>query len=424
MSEVSLEEGTRPRASALTVPPDVLDVIFSFAIDIPPGVRHHGGYLASWLSNESTTNLALVCKDWHEIATNTLYRSVSLRDRSSTDFFLRTVTASALLANKVNFLVLSLDKEGLQSASDAASLRSDSIALLDAFRACAKSITHLQIRPLHSQARSTLFEVLESATNLKTLVCSPRFFDPSAGPPVEHDLLNNRGGPASSTRNPPFPPGVSSAWATDFYSRTDLYDLALPSALHTVELDYESSWSARTLPIHNGLNPKALRKLRLRCDTDQEVLWQVLEKCTDLEICELYFERLLSRDDPTFDDLTFFDATAEPTFDRLLPSLTSLEVLSVSATEISTSVFRLIPPSLLALEVQAFNHVSTFVYHPDLIADLRNPRYSVGLKSLRVHDAAEAWEVEHIQELTRACEEREIEFAFRPDSEAGSPRMA
>ncbi|GAA5991135.1 hypothetical protein JCM11641_004042 [Rhodosporidiobolus odoratus] len=403
MTEQAPKQVGRLRASAVTLPVDVLDVIFSFAIDIPYEVDPHGGYLMSWYSNETTAQLALVCKDWHEAAISVLYRSVSISNRPSTDAFLRTLNHCPVLANKVNFLVLSLAQEGLQSASSAVSLLEDSLTLLEAVKLCANTVAHLHIHPLHSEARPALFKVLAAATNLESLVCSPRFFDPETAVVDAHGPFFNHGGPVPANQGG----SLSSSWAVDFYSRTDLYDLAFPPSLRVLELDFESSWSARHLPIHNGLSLEALRKLRLRTTAA-------------LRASAGTMHHMLFLCNPTFRDLAFFDATAEPIFDRLLPSFTSLETISVSATEISTSVFRLVPPSLLALEVQAFNHVSTFVYAPQLVEDLRNPRYAPGLKSLVIHDAAEAWEAEHIEELARACEEREVEFTFFPDSEAGS----
>ncbi|GAA5923308.1 hypothetical protein JCM6882_004428 [Rhodosporidiobolus microsporus] len=60
----------RPRlpVNAASLPVDVLTVIFSYAIDVPAGVRPHGGYLESWQSNETMRAMALVCRGWVEAA--------------------------------------------------------------------------------------------------------------------------------------------------------------------------------------------------------------------------------------------------------------------------------------------------------------------------------------------------------------------
>ncbi|GAA5868802.1 hypothetical protein JCM8547_002832, partial [Rhodosporidiobolus lusitaniae] len=362
--------------------------------------------------------------------TNVLYRSVALVDRPSTDSFLRTLDSNPFLANKVNHLVISLAEDAQYDGSDRLG---DSLALLEVLKRCAKTISALQIHPLHDQVRPQLFAVMKSMESLEILVCSPRFFSPSPAQPAGGGAVGHQG-------NHPVVPGQGPLGGSGFYSRTDLLELALPAPLHTLELDFESSWSAEVLPFHNGLHLNGLRKLRLRADMDEDVLWQVLRQCTELEVCEMYFERLLARDqttnallpsvrtmksmlflcNPTLEDLAHFDPAAQPIFDRLLPFYAQLETLSISATELSSSVFRLIPPSLLALEIQAFNHVSTFIYTPQLAADLRNPAYATGLKSLRVHDAAEAWDEQDIHSLAAACEARGIDFTFRPDSEAGA----
>ncbi|BGP13618.1 hypothetical protein JCM10213_007794 [Rhodosporidiobolus nylandii] len=404
---------------AATLPYGPLVDIFHYAIDVPNDIRAHGGFLASWDSNESMKQLALVCKGWLPAAMAVLYRSVALTFPEAGEAFLRSLAHTPSHAGKVRFLVLSLGEEaitGFDTPKTALQYFRASLDLVYILQAASSNLTHLQLYPLHAAAREPLFKAIAAATSLRVLVCSPRFYEPDA------KLMGEEG-----------------TWGVDLYSRTDLYDLALPPELHTLELDYESSWSARDLPIHNGLHVSRLRKLRLRCDTDQEVLWEVLGKCTELEVCELYFERLLSRDEttaalrastasmkhlsfmsnPTLDDLALFDQTQQPIFDRLLPMYTQLETLSVSATEVSAEVFRLIPPSLKSLEVQAFNHVSMFRFTPQMVQDLATPVFAKGLKSVRVHDAAEAWEELDIAQLKTACETRGIEFWFHADSETG-----
>jgi hypothetical protein len=122
---------------------------------------------------------------------------------------------------------------------------------------------------------------------LQVLVCSPGFYNPVGGL-MEQDEITSQ--PRSSPTEEDSPEG-------DFYSRSDLFELALPAPLHTLELDFESSWSAEILPFHHNWKLNGLRKLRLRADMDEDVLWEVLEQCSELEVCELYFEMLLSRDE-------------------------------------------------------------------------------------------------------------------------------
>ncbi|GAA6003228.1 hypothetical protein JCM10207_001810 [Rhodosporidiobolus poonsookiae] len=384
-----------PRELASSLPYDALVHIFSYAVNVPTKPPLYGGALGSWDSHETMKKLALVCKGWTEAAMTVLYRSVALIDPGS--------------AGKGD--------GGRRSPYTAAKYLSESLELVEVLRRCAPTLTHLQVHPLHAGARDALFSAFRGAEALHTLICSPRFHRFTASPdePAEN-------------------------WGANFYSRTDLPDLVLPPRLRVLELDFESSWEARTLSFHNGISAAELTKLHLRCDTDEDVLWQVLAKCSALEVCELYFEKLLARDEttaalqaststmkhmqflsnPTVDDLAFFDDTATPIFDRLLPSYTHLESLRVSATEVSFYVFRLIPPSLAHLEIQAFNHVSTFVFSPQLLLDLANPANASGLRSFSVHDAAEAWDERDIAALRQACEKRGIDFWFRPDSDASS----
>ena len=56
------------------------------------------------------------------------------------------------------------------------------------------------------------------------------------------------------------------------------------------------------------------------------------------------------------DELRWFAAMATaPLMDLLLPLCTQLESLYVSASEISTNLFMLIPPSPKQLKIQAYN---------------------------------------------------------------------
>ncbi|GAA5833827.1 hypothetical protein JCM11251_005978 [Rhodosporidiobolus azoricus] len=419
----------RSPPSASSLPVDVLAIIFAHAVNIPLGVTPHGGYLDSWQTNETLSGLALVCRGWVEAATNILYRSVFLSSRQSTDLFLRTLADSPFLPGKVIFLVLGFS--GNEASPPFPETAQDSLVLLEALRRCAGNVTHLHLHRLHLQTQPQLLETLSRTSSLETLICSPDFTNSERDDQMSGSLASNSTTEATSIRNgrPP------NAGAVRF---------RLPSSLRCLELDFESTWNADLLPFHEALsNSRRLKRLRLRCDTaEAALLREMLEQCASLEVCELYFEQLLPRTgtaaalrpsarsmkhmlfitNPTIDKLVHVDLTATPIFDQLLPAYTSLETLSVSSTEVSSSVMRLVPSSLQALEIQAFNHQSTFVYTPQLAADLRNPTLATGLKSLRIHDAAEAWEEADIAVLRRACAERGIDFHFKLDSDVASHR--
>ncbi|GAA5900799.1 hypothetical protein JCM6882_007667 [Rhodosporidiobolus microsporus] len=417
----SATSGSSRTSSAADLPDDVLEAIFLYSIDIPLGLWPHGGYLASWQSNETMQGLALVCKGWNGAATSVLYRSVSLENRPATELFRRTLAEHPQLADKVNFLTLRLSHETLSATHDVQRL-DDAFALLEALRRCAKTVTHLHIYPLPDLTRLPLFEAMRTLEKLEVLVCSSRF-------------LTTLSSPGGGRVAPALP--IDGETTGLHLSRPDLPRLILPPTLHTLELDFQSSWSAEAFPFHDGVTADGLRKIRLSCDADEETLWELLEQCTMLEVCELYFERLVSVDKSAValrasagtmkqlvflckQDLELFNPAIQPLFDRLVSVYPRLETVSISATELSPSVIRLLPPSLAALEIQAFNHVSTFVFTPQLVTDLKDVRFAIGLKSLRVHDAAEAWAEEDIESLRGACRARGIEFHFDVDSSIGS----
>ncbi|GAA5833886.1 hypothetical protein JCM11251_005999 [Rhodosporidiobolus azoricus] len=412
------------RPSAADLPYDILEAIFLYSIDVPVGVRPHGGYLASWQSNETMKGLALVCKGWNLAATDVLYHSVSLDSRPRTDLFRRTLAELPQLADKVNYLTLRISPETLSATHDVQRL-DDAFALLEALRSCAKTLTHLHIHPLPDLTRPPLFEAMSTLERLQVLVCSSRFLPTvtSLGPDPIAPTLPLVGDMRELHLSHPSHPR-----------------LVLPHTLHTLELDFSSSWSAEAFPFHDGVTADGLRKIRLSCDADEDKLWQLLEQCTMLEVCELYFERLVAVDksaqalrasastmrqlvfhcNPTVGDLERFDRRIPPLLDRLISSYARLETVSISATDLSPRVISLLPPCLVALEVQAFNHVSTFFFTSQLVHDLRDERYAIGLKSLRLHDAAEAWVEENIDSLQAACQGRGIDFHFDFDSEVGS----
>jgi len=105
-------------------------------------------------------------------------------------------------------------------------------------------------------------------------------------------------------------------------------------------------------------------------------------------------------------------------FDQLLPYQQHLHRLSISATEISTNMFRLIPPSLVHFEIQSFNHVGSFIFSQRLIEPLLDPSLEFGaLESLVLYDSADAWLEENVEAMAQACEARGIRFTFLPDEE-------
>jgi hypothetical protein len=123
---------------------------------------------------------------------------------------------------------------------------------------------------------------------------------------------------------------------------------------------------------------------------------------------------------PSIDDFAPYEPSSPPILDHLLPLYHHLETLSVTSTEISSSVFRLLPPSLVALEVHSFNYVSSFAFAPRLTADLRDRSLAVGLGNLRLQGFRDAFSTAEVEELEAVCAERGLEWFISGDSDGGS----
>ncbi|GAA6059469.1 hypothetical protein JCM10212_005408 [Sporobolomyces blumeae] len=401
-------------ATVAAISSDILFDIFRLAIVYPPDGFSFGGHLGHWYSNESVASLRLVCRHWREPALRALLHSTAIYDRAAAQNILDTFAADPSRKSKVRFLVLSLDEDAgyhLSLEADSHRLFLESVDFVRVISAVSTGLTHLHLHPLHFGARELLLPALRACPNLRCLIISPRF------------------------------QGYEGAtWGENLYSHTDVVQLALPPKLETLEVDFESSWSAPIPVIEAPVSPNALRKLRLTCDCDAEALWQVLMQSESLELCELYFERLLAREgtaaalmystetmrhlrfisNPTVRDLELFDDTATPLFDILLPRYRRLISLSVTATEISFRLFRLVPPTLRHLEIQSPNHKAAFVFDQQLIRDLSDPTLAIHLETFIVRDAASAYDPDDIQSFYEHCTARGIIFTFQPDSAATS----
>jgi hypothetical protein len=387
---------------AQTLPYHLLLDCFTYAVERHQGEHSHGGRLVGWDSNESIRSMALVCRGWEAAAQTVLHQSIAILGGRAAQRFLRTARDRPDLVDKVRSLVIGLgdaeeskEKENGQAA--------DSLELVKALELCTQLET-LQVRPLHHLARDALLPAILSKS-LTSLVCAPRLVKPEV------------------------------PWTRQLYWATDV-QLALPT-LKRLELDF---WAAPIpLPIPLPvLPPLVLVELRLHCDLPDELLYLLLAAAgPTLEVVDLYFERILSAEDttaaliqstrsmrqfryisnPTLDELQNFNINVTPIFDRLLPHYHQLERLFTSATEISTNLFRLLPPCLRDLEIQSFNHHGTFGYSNTLLTALQDESLEFHLKTLTVHDAAEVWDEDSVLAIRAACRVRGIMFYFKPDSE-------
>lgn len=106
---------------------------------------------------------------------------------------------------------------------------------------------------------------IRACQQLKTLVISPRF---------------------SADWN-------GSTWGENLFARTDVVEFSLPPQLERLELDFASTWSAPFPVISSQAQSNMIKSIWLNCDCEEHALWQVLTSSQALELCQLYFERLL-----------------------------------------------------------------------------------------------------------------------------------
>lgn len=387
---------------AQNLPYHILLDCFTYAADQNELEQARGGRLVGWDSNESVRFLSLICKNWVDAAQCVLYKSIAIIGAESARRFLRTCSERPDLAERVKALVIGLGDVQESTQLEMGQAR-DSLPLVKVIEAC-PTLAHLQVRPLHESARTSLMAAITSKP-LLSLVCAPRLVKPNVG------------------------------WTRELYKSTDI-ELALPTLLR-LELDFWASPVTLPIPLP-VIPPLSLVELRLHCDLPHELLFLLLTAAgSTLEVADLYFEKLLSLEEttaalatsvhtmkklryisnPTLDELNNFNVNVTPIFDRLLPHYQQLERLSVSATEVSTNLFRLLPPCLRDLEVQSFNHHGTFVYSNVLLLALRDQSFNFTLETFTVHDAAEVWEEESVELVRAACRSRGITFFFKPDSE-------
>lgn len=378
------------------LPPLVLDEIFELAIHDDGEEGEHGGSLLRWNSNELAFGLLLVCKGWLETGMEVLYRSVAILDAESARSFLNAIAAKPELASRVVYLVIGLSGSMMEEVEE----RRSSENVVAALDACTH-LRHLQIRPLHDSVRLALLAALVTKP-LLTLVCAPRLATPSAREWFQSD------------------------------------DIALAlSSLTRLELDF---WGTANLTHPYPAIPHcpSLQHVRLHFSYPSDLVFAIVEGCTNLVTADLYFERLAPQDraaqafrasvatlkhlrfvsNPTSDELDAFDESTKPFLDALFPQFGALETLTVSATDVSIALFRSLPPTLHSLLIQSYNHRATFAveYLDELLETLRDGKLDIKLRRFSLYDLAVAWGEGPISLLREACEARQVAFSFQPDA--------
>ncbi|KAL8277708.1 hypothetical protein RQP46_009830 [Phenoliferia psychrophenolica] len=352
----------------------LVDVFFAARDGNEVEAFDHGGRLTNlkWDSMESAATLTLVCKAWKDAAVFALHRSISILGGEAASIFLDTLRAHPERAAFTRSMVCGLDFADERACETERALRS-SAKVLQALEAC-PLISHLQIRPLHPSLRLRVVDAIRTKP-LTALVYLPRFDTPVLPPHREMDLRDLVG---------PKLEGLEvELWA----------DSAAPIPSSTPS----------SILLHSTFPPLALRDLRVFCPgADGLVLALVSAAGNTLHSLDVYIEtvykdpsvvasallpsahtlqRLKYLTCPSLADLAeFYDPKAPQVFDLVLPHLTKLVELVISATEVSPEVFRSI--------------------------DFR-------LEEVDLHD--EAWRPQDVRELGAALARRGTTLHYTPD---------
>ena len=88
-------------------------------------------------------------------------------------------------------------------------------------------------------------------------------------------------------------------WSTGLYLPTDI-ELAKPT-LKILELEFGAPHIPHALTTRLLRSPPPLFlplvEMRLHCDLSDEALWALLSACQHLQVCDLYFEKMLRSDE-------------------------------------------------------------------------------------------------------------------------------
>ncbi|KAK4705614.1 hypothetical protein P7C70_g583, partial [Phenoliferia sp. Uapishka_3] len=358
----------------------------------------HGGELVRWDSCESAWAFALVCRAWLPAAVFALYRSVAIIGGESSELFLRTLREQPERAAFVKSLVIGLDyRNEAEPLTEAARLESNIV--VQVLEAC-PNITQLQIRPFHPSVRRRLLAAVRSKP-LTSLVCLPLY-------DLGRELSLFRAG--------------------------DLLELVSPN-LQQFEMDLCVE-SESPLSSHISFPSLALVDLRMRCTgADPVILALLTEAGPTLEHIDVYFEAILDDPDvaaaallPSIHTLRYLSFLTNPTlavlearfrpdipqvFDLTLQQFKKLECLHTSTTEVSSNLFRLLPPSLRRIKLAAFHHSPSFHASHGIIEALKDRDIDFRLTDFELRDGA--WDPKDVEEIALALEGRGIVFSFQPE---------
>ena len=97
-------------------------------------------------------------------------------------------------------------------------------------------------------------------------------------------------------------------------------------------------------------------------------------------------------------------------FDQILPLFQRLTFLGTSASQVSTNLFRLLPPSLRHIEISSYHSNSSFRSDPSIFCALFDPSLELRITRFDLRD--EGWEREDVELIRRALRERGVTFSY------------
>lgn len=388
------------------LPADIITRIITHTLhdDDAGSSWEHGGELVGWDSNGEAGPLARVSRAWNRPATALLYQSVDIRGGRAALGFLQVTKSKPELKGLLRSVVvgvgdyLEMEPDGSMGQVPA------SFTIMELLDACPTGLERLQIRPLHVAVAGRVAAQL-ARIKPRSLVVVHRVVLPP--PPWTAGLFDHVDWGATLAENE----RLEVDW--------DQFQDALP---------YQQAFTA-ALPIQH-------LSLRLLCPLE---VWDRFYKAVDgatLRVLVVYAEQRFppcafskalahfgqlrhlrflcnpplddsppptsSPDDPT-------SSPSPPLVDLLLPHLPLLETLYVSSTEISSSVIRLLPPSLRRLKITAFTPAG-FPFTSSLAQDMREASH--GLEDVCVVDR---WQKAEVEEMAKACEERGVKWVYVDD---------
>ncbi|KAL8278010.1 hypothetical protein RQP46_009642 [Phenoliferia psychrophenolica] len=371
---------------------------------------------SSWTSTEAAAPLALVCRSWRYEAQRELFSSVVLTTARAAEAFSATLAARQEAQRWTRNLVIGISDDEEEEGDHVEA----STKMVRAVAACS-NLRRLHVLPLHARSRTALFDALRANIRLQVVVWAA---------PISPLGVRLSWGEALLLPTDDFITG-DSIWYLEIHARPLLKSEAVlpPSAmpLKTISssnLDYPLANSAPTMTF-----------LKLHYDVEAQALHRLLSRCPNLLHLDIYLE--IAYNDAGIAIVADAVATlrslksvswvtnvglddhsplvGRQLFDaRVLRSLTSLQVLSATSTDVCATVLRNVPPALEDLELHLFDgELGVASFAPSFLDALADPRVDLcALRRVIVHDNLRGWEEESLETLLKVSSERQVAFLF------------